>query len=152
VEGESLCRVPRARGCHCPILGFVAASSRHPQCCRAPGAPGTTGGSCHDPESSATPCPRPAAGCLLRLSPRPSPDTGTAPAPSLRAVPRTWAQNPPGKRRQEAGAVPVPVPVPCASRGEGGCRVERSSSVSARPVPSLHQPETMTMTVVEVKR
>lgn len=41
---------------------------------------------------------------------------------------------------------------PAHPGGKGGCRVERSSSVSARPVPSLHQPETMTMTVVEIKR
>lgn len=51
---------------------------------------------------------------------------------------------------QKDGAIPVPVPA--HPRGEGGSRLERSSSsVSGRPVPNSHQPKTMTMTVAEYK-
>lgn len=55
----------------------------------------------------------------------------------------------PEERWQEAGSIPILIPVPGAEpSGRGSCRVEQSSSVRARPVPHLQQPETMVMTVV----
>lgn len=71
------------------------------------------------------------------------------------AVPWTWVQKGNSGRRSvpSRSRSPSPERGPPAHPGDkGGCRVERSSSVSARPVPNLHQPETMTMTVVEIKR
>lgn len=53
-----------------------------------------------------------------------------------------------------AGCSTISIPgmgPPAGSGDKSGCG-QREQHISARPVPNLHQPRTMTMTMVEIKR
>lgn len=112
---------PRAQGCHCPSFGFPTASTPSPVLPSPQSPPGT-------PQGQEVMCQ---GTCAMDLS---------AKAPQG-VVAGGWCH--PGPRPHHGSEV--------SWGGKGGCRVERSSSVSARPVPNLHQPETMTMTGVGIK-